>query len=52
MSTPSSGINGTLANGLIAHWSFDNGSLADKSGNNRHLTMIGTVTPSPDRMVS
>ena len=24
MATPSSGINGTLSNGLIGHWSFDN----------------------------
>lgn len=37
MGTPNNGINGTLGTGLIAHWSFDNGSLLDESGNNRHL---------------
>ena len=36
--TPNGGINGTLANGLLAHWCFTDGSLADISGNNVNLS--------------
>ena len=41
--TPNGGINGTLVNGLIAHYGFKDGSLNDESGNGRNLTQIGTV---------
>ena len=49
MGTPNSGINGTLANGLIGHWDFDNGSLLDRSGNDRNLTKVGTVDSVSDK---
>lgn len=41
--TPNEGISGTLANGLIAHYSFNDESLNDSSGNGRNLTKVGTV---------
>ena len=47
--TPNEGINGTLANGLIAHWCFNDGSLADISGNGYHLTKVGTVNTVADK---
>lgn len=42
MGTPNNGINGTLGTGLIGHWSFDNGSLLDESGNGNNLISMGT----------
>ena len=47
--TPSEGINGTLANGLIAHYSFNDGSLSDLSGNGKHLIANGTVDYAADK---
>lgn len=38
--TPNAGINGTLANGLLAHYCFNDGSLADLSGNGNDLSGI------------
>ena len=35
--TPNAGINGTPANGLLAHYSFKNGSLSDLNGNGYDL---------------
>lgn len=47
---PSSGcLSGSLANGVIAFYNFSNGSLNDTSGNNRHLTAVGSFTPTTDR---
>lgn len=37
MATPNNGINGTLGTGLIGHWSFDNKSYLDSSGNGNTL---------------
>ena len=45
--TPNGGINGTLSNGLIAHWSFNNGSLEDSSGNGN--TLGGYIQKSADK---
>ena len=47
--TPNEGINGTLAYGLIAHYSFNDGSLADISGNGYDLTQVGTVFNTTDK---
>lgn len=47
--TPNEGINGTLANGLLAHYSFNDGSLADLSGNGYDLTKVGTVNTTADK---
>lgn len=47
--TPNAGINGTLANGLVAHYSFNDGSLADLSGNGYNLTRVGTVNNTVDK---
>lgn len=49
MSTPNGGINGTLGNGLIAHWGFDNGSLLDESGNGREFTKVLNPLPCNDK---
>lgn len=50
MSTPNSGINGTLGTGLIAHWSFDNGSSLDESGNGTVLNQTGTPSFSNNKV--
>lgn len=47
--TPNGGINGTLANGLLAHYSFNDGSLEDLSGNGYNLTKVGTVNTVADK---
>ena len=48
--TPNAGINGTLANGLLAHWGFIDGSLNDESGNGRHLVLqAGVKTLANDK---
>ena len=47
--TPNGGINGTLANGLIAHWCFNDGSLNDSSGNGNNLIANGTVNYATDK---
>ena len=47
--TPNGGINGTLGNGLVTHYSFNDGSLADISGNGYDLTQVGTVNNTTDK---
>lgn len=47
--TPNEGINGTLANGLVAHYSFNDGSLADLSGNGFDLVQVGDVYNTTDK---
>jgi len=49
MATPNGGISGTLGTDLEGHWSFDNGSLLDSSGNSRNLTKIGNPIVSTDK---
>ena len=47
--TPNEGANGTLGNGLLAHYSFNDGSLADISGNGYDLTQIGIINNTTDK---
>ena len=47
--TPNEGINGTLANGLLAHYSFNDGSLQDMSGNNNNAIAVGTPALGVDK---
>lgn len=47
MGTLNNGINGTLANGLIAHWCFTDSSLADISGN--AINLNGSATFGTDK---
>lgn len=47
--TPNGGINGTLSNGLIAHWCFNDGNLNDSSGNANNLIANGTVNYATDK---
>src|SRR5574343_519024 len=47
--TSNEGISGTLANSLLAHLCFNDGSLQDMSGNGNNAIVVGTPTLGVDK---